>query len=131
MTGVAERASSSVIRYWIKEPSSEAPVERRPQVAKKRVLEVVLSTVVVALGLAVFAASWKRNPQWLRHMESQPDRWLQWAWSEGNNGRRVRHVPAYPREFQDGDDDLYDRLHVGLDDGPFDHLDIGFDDGEL
>ena len=112
-------------------------MERRPQVAKKRVLEVVLSTVVVALGLAIFAAFWNQKPQWFRHMESQPERWLQWAWNGGNNGRRVGHVPAYPWEFQDGDDGLdrldigLDRLDIGLDDGPFDRLDIGLDGGEL
>jgi hypothetical protein len=69
VTGVAERVSSSVIRYWIQEPSSEAPVGQQPQVAKKRVLEVVAG---VALGLAILAAFW--NQKWIRCMESQPER---------------------------------------------------------
>jgi hypothetical protein len=95
-------------------------------VTKKRVLEIILST---ALGLAIFAASWNQRPQWLRHMEPQPECWLQRAWNEGNNGHRVGHVPAYPWEYQDGDDSLDD--DDGLDDGPFDRLDIRLDDGEL
>jgi hypothetical protein len=72
----------------------------------------------VALGLAILAAFWNQNPQWTRDMESQPERWLQWAWawSGGNNEHRVGHVPAYPW-VQDGDDGLLDRLHVGIGDG--------------
>jgi hypothetical protein len=130
VTGVAERGSSSVIRYWIQEPSSEEPVKRRPQVAnlKKRVLEVVLSTVAVALSLAILAAFWDQKPQWIRLMDSQLERLLQWAWSGRNDGHRDSHVPTYPREFQDSDDSL---LNVGFDYGPFDHLEIGLDDGEL
>ncbi len=129
MTGIAERGSSSVIRYWVQEPSSEARVKRQPQARKKRVLGMIFS---VALGLALFAALHNQKPQWLRHMESQPERWLQWAWSGGNNRPGIGHVPPYPWEFQDGDDgddggdDLLDRLRLG--DGPFDRRDIG---GEL
>ncbi len=137
MTGVAERGSSSVIRYWIQEPRSKAAAKRRPHVAKKQVLEMVLSTVVVTIGLVIFAAFCNQRPQWLRHVESQPGRLLQWAWSGGNNGRSVGHVPAYPWDLQqDGDDGLLDRLqsHVRLDvdrdDGRFDRLDVGHD-GEL
>jgi hypothetical protein len=117
VTGVAEKGSSSVIYYWIQEPSSKVPAERRPQMAKKRVLEMVLSTVVIALGLAIFATFRDQRPQYFRHIESPPERWLPWAWSRGNNGYEVRHVPAHLWEFQDGDDDQEGRLHVGLDDG--------------
>lgn len=120
VTGVAEKGSSSVIYYWIQEPSLKVPAERRPQMAKKRVLEMVISTVVIALGLAFFATFRDQRPQYLRHTESQPDGWLKWAWSGGNKGYRVRHVSAYySREFQDGDDDQLEEyhLHVGLDDG--------------
>jgi hypothetical protein len=97
-------------------------------VTKKRVLEIILST---ALGLAIFVASWNhwQRPQWLRDMEPQPERWLQRAWNEGNNGRRVGHAPAYPWEYQASDDGLDD--DDGLDGDPFDRLDIRLDDGEL
>jgi hypothetical protein len=62
---------------------------------------MVLSTVAVALGLAIFAAFWNQRSQLLRHMGSQPERWLQMAWSGDNNRRGVGHVPW---EFQDRDD---------------------------
>jgi hypothetical protein len=81
---------------------------------------MVLSTIAVALSVAIFAT----------FIESQPERWLQRAWSGGNNGHKVGYVPAYPWEFQDGDDSLPDR-HVGVDDGPLDRLDICLDNGEL
>lgn len=127
MTGIAERGSSSVIRYWIQEPSLKAPVKCRPQVAKKQV-QVVLSMVAVALSLAILAAFWNQKPQWIRHMESQPEHLLQWAGSGRNNGHRDDHVPAYLRKSQDDDDGL---LNIGFDYGPFDHLDVSLDDGEL
>lgn len=92
-------------------------MKRRRQVAKNRVSEIILSTVAVALGLAIFAASWNQRLQWLRHVDSQAGRLLQRAWNGGDSQRRVGHVPAFPWKFQDEDDSLYDRLDVGLDGG--------------
>jgi hypothetical protein len=83
--------------------------------------------VALGLTLAIAVAFRNQRPQWLRQMESQPERWLQCAW-RGDNRRGVWHVLAFPWGFEDDDNDQEDRLHLGLDDGPFDRLDRG---GEL
>ena len=47
-------------------------------------------------------------------MEPQPEHWLQRAWNDGSDWRRVEHVSVSPPwEYQDDDDGLDDSRDNG------------------
>ncbi len=45
MTGVSERGSESVIRYWIQERALKKPAETGPHAAKKKVRGLALDVI--------------------------------------------------------------------------------------